>query len=282
MCFHPLNAWLHEVEKNGVKKRAVFFSPPNDLAMPIQLPCGKCLGCRMDKARTWAIRCLHESQMHEDNCFLTLTFSDDNLHDLDKRDLQLFFKRLRKALNGKRISYYAVGEYGSLTARPHYHALVFGWFPSDAYYWTGNGPTSLFRSSFLETLWPFGNSLVGSVSYESACYVSRYCAKALGSGGFALMSRNPAIGKDWYRRYGPEVSAHDGCHIPSTDCFVRPPRYYDGLSDPDDLLERKARRLAYSVKAHAHDTVSRLLDREESLRLRLERKARIGEFDAFE
>lgn len=282
MCFHPQNAWLQDVVKDGVKKRAVFFAPPTGEAQPIQLPCGKCLGCRMDKARTWAIRCLHESEMHEDNCFLTLTLSDENLHDLDKRDLQLFFKRLRKALNGRRVSYYAVGEYGSLTARPHYHALVFGWFPSDAYYWSGNGQTALFRSSFLERLWPFGNSLVGSVSYESACYVSRYCAKVLGSGGFALMSRNPAIGRDWYRKYGSEVSAHDGCHIPSTDCFVRPPRYYDGLSDPDDIAERKARRLAYSVKAHADETVQRLLDREECLRLRLERKSRIGEFDAFE
>ena len=232
MCFHPQTAWLQKVVKGGVEKNAIFFSRPSEDAQRVHLPCGKCLGCRVDKARTWAIRCLHESQMHDANSFITLTMSDEHLHDICKDDLQRFFKRLRKALGGKRVSYYAVGEYGELSRRPHYHALVFGWFPHDAYYWSGNGKNALFRSPFLERLWPFGNSLVGGVTYESACYCTRYCAKALSDGGFALMSRRPAIGKEWWSVYQSEVIAHDGCHVPNTDCFVRPPRYYDQQSAP--------------------------------------------------
>ncbi|AKO71489.1 replication initiator protein [Chimpanzee faeces associated microphage 1] len=275
MCFHPLMAWL----VNG-KPQFTFPKFAVDTPLSVQLPCGKCLGCRMDKARTWAMRCLHESQMHEDNSFITLTMSDEHLHDIDKRDLQLFFKRLRKALGGKRVSYYAVGEYGELSRRPHYHALVFGWFPSDAYYWSGSGDTRLFRSPMLERLWTLGNSLVGMVSYNSACYCTRYCVKALDDNGFALMSRNPAIGRTWYEKYGCEVEAHDGVHIPFTDCWVRVPRYYDGLANPLDLEFRKAHRR--EVHEGEYLSPSRMRDMEECLRLRLERKARIGEFDSFE
>lgn len=282
MCFHPLSAFLMTV--NG-KSRVLFKHPYPWFGEPlpaVHLPCGKCVGCRMDNARMWAIRCLHESQMHEDNAFVTLTFNDENLHDIRKDDVQKFFKRLRKALKGKRLSYYAVGEYGDLSHRPHYHALVFGWYPHDAYYWSGNGPTALFRSPFLERVWPYGNSLIGNVSYESACYCTRYCAKALASGGFALMSRRPALGRSWYDRYGSEVSVHDGCHVPNTDCFVRPPRYYDSLADPWDLDLRKERRRVAATARHAGETTDRLLQREESLVLRLKQKPRYGEFDAFD
>lgn len=282
MCFHPQLAWLQTVVKDGVERRAVFFSCPTSDAEPIHLPCGKCLGCKMDHARTWAIRCLHESQCHDRNSFLTLTFDDAHVHDICKDDLQRFFKRLRKALGGQRVSYYAVGEYGELSSRPHYHALVFGWYPDDAYYWSGCGTRALFRSPLLERLWPFGNSLVGSVSYESACYCTRYCAKALSAGGFALMSRRPAIGKQWWSLYHDEVIAHDGCHVPFSDCFVRPPRYYDMQSEPSELAERKERRKQEATVRHSGETVDRLLQREEALRLSLARRPRIGEFDAFD
>ena len=275
MCFHPLTAWM-------VNGKPQFTFPKFALETPlcVQLPCGKCLGCRMDKARTWAMRCLHESQMHDESAFITLTMNDDNLHDINKRDLQLFFKRLRKALGGKRVSYYAVGEYGELSARPHYHALVFGWFPDDAYYWSSSGENRLYRSPTLERLWSFGNSLVGMVTYDSACYCTRYCVKALDNRGFALMSRNPAIGKTWYDKYRDEVEAHDGVHVPFTDCFVRVPRYYDTLADPWDVEIRKLKR----KEKYEGQIIepSRLRDMEECLRLRLEKKARIGVFDCFD
>ena len=66
---------------------------------------------------------------------LTLTIDDENLEysedwqpQLCYRDVQLFIKKLRKQ-NAKhtknKIKYFAVGEYGGLTARPHYHLIIF-------------------------------------------------------------------------------------------------------------------------------------------------------------
>lgn len=92
------------------------------------VPCGKCYLCRINKRREWSLRLVHESCYHEDKMFLTLTYKDDKIpynFSLKKTDLQLFFKRLRKA-TGKKFKYFATGEYGEKNNRPHYHALVFG------------------------------------------------------------------------------------------------------------------------------------------------------------
>lgn len=99
----------------------------------INIPCGQCLECRMQYARTWADRCVLELQSHESSYFLTLTYdnehvnwTDDYMHmTLRKKDLQDFHKRLRDRLDYP-IRYYASGEYGDITKRPHYHDIVFG------------------------------------------------------------------------------------------------------------------------------------------------------------
>lgn len=93
------------------------------------VPCGKCLACRMQKRKEWSLRMKHEMEDWDDSIFITLTYSDQYLPDhnsLRKKDLQLFFKRLRRDLNGRRIKYFACGEYGDNTDRPHYHAIIFG------------------------------------------------------------------------------------------------------------------------------------------------------------
>lgn len=95
----------------------------------LTVPCGKCLFCRIHKRKEWSVRMLHELGEHNDNSFITLTYQDCNLPDnssLSCRHLQLFFKRLRKNLDGRRIKYFACGEYGPRTNRPHYHAILFG------------------------------------------------------------------------------------------------------------------------------------------------------------
>lgn len=93
----------------------------------LRVPCGQCLACRIAKRREWSARLQHELATHDDAVFVTLTYSDEyNDNSLHKRDLQLFFKRLRKALGDRRIRYFACGEYGDRTQRPHYHAIIFG------------------------------------------------------------------------------------------------------------------------------------------------------------
>lgn len=95
----------------------------------LTVPCGKCIACRIAKRKEWSLRMYHELNYHNESVFLTLTYDDLHLPDnnsLVKKDLQKFFKRLRRDLKGRKIKYFACGEYGDKTNRPHYHAIVFG------------------------------------------------------------------------------------------------------------------------------------------------------------
>lgn len=107
-CYRPITAWYsREVNRSG--KRSLVFSPRKAEQQddPIQISCGQCIGCRLERSRQWAVRCLHEASLYEDNCFITLTFDDNHLFkrnnpaSLDIRDFQLFMKRLRKSLKKK-------------------------------------------------------------------------------------------------------------------------------------------------------------------------------------
>ena len=147
-----------------------------------QLPCGKCIECRLSYAREWAIRCIHEAQMHEENCFVTLTYSQENLKSpfLQYRDFQLFMKKLRFAYPNKKIGVFVTGEYGEKTKRPHWHAIIFNYRPSDAIkkYTTDRGDT-VYSSESLSKIWDHGIAEFGSVTLESAGYCARYAAKKL-------------------------------------------------------------------------------------------------------
>ena len=102
----------------------------------LEVPCGKCLTCRIKKRQEWAVRMLHECESHKDSIFITLTYDEEHVPyrstlsvypTLKKSDLQKFFKRLRRDLENqnRKIKYFASGEYGD-NERPHYHAIIFG------------------------------------------------------------------------------------------------------------------------------------------------------------
>ena len=171
----------------------------NDLKhswVPMKLPCGRCVGCRLERSKQWAIRCVHESQLYKDNCFITLTFDNDHLDEdssLQLRDFQLFMKRLRKQFvppnpyeegsieyddfqQSHAIRFFHCGEYGELNKRPHHHAIIFNFDFDDKYLWK-RGTNPLWRSPTLEKLWPYGMSSIGKVTFESAAYVARYVMK---------------------------------------------------------------------------------------------------------
>lgn len=129
------------------------------------VPCGKCQACRMQRSREWATRIIHESENFEASSFLTLTYSPANLpadFGLHKRDLQLFFKRLRRNRE-KKIRYYACGEYGDQYGRPHYHAIVLGLGSKER--------------EEVEDAWGMGHIGIGGVSPDSAMYVAGYVMK---------------------------------------------------------------------------------------------------------
>lgn len=101
-CFSPLYGYKSSRLSENGKRQIVFKRQQGLVDLPVMtVPCGACIGCRIDRSRSWALRCVHESKMHDANCFITLTYNDENKPyggSLDKTDLQKFLKRLRKKL----------------------------------------------------------------------------------------------------------------------------------------------------------------------------------------
>jgi hypothetical protein len=210
---------------------------------------------------------MHENSLHDRSCFVTLTYSDDFLPyggTLVLRDFQLFLKRLRKRCGP--VRFFHCGEYGDETKRPHYHALLFGFRPEDSELYSRSSEYSLFTSPLLSSLWPFGHSTFGEVTFETAAYVARYVTKKItGSRAaehyrwvdpdtgevvqrqpeYCTMSRRPGIGMPWLHRFASETFAHDSVVMRGRE--MRPPRSYDRVFehlDPETWAGVKASRKA--------------------------------------
>lgn len=217
-----------------------------DYGTPLSLPCGRCIGCRMEKQRQWAVRLMHECEMHEDTCFLTLTYRDENLPEylsLVKGHVQQFMKCLRERVRPRLLRFFLSGEYGDDDQRldkkrpinPHYHVILFGYSFPDKFYWTTLGEHKLYRSELLEDVWSHGFCSVGSVTFDSCSYVAKYTTKKLTGEKakeygkripeFALMSRRPGIGATWFDKYRSDVYPSDEVIVKGH--VTRPPRYYD-------------------------------------------------------
>lgn len=144
------------------------------------VPCGNCMACRISRTSEWSTRIQHEMS-GKDSCFVTLTYNKDYADEkssLVKTDLVKFLKRLRKAIDAP-IKYYACGEYGDIGDRPHYHAIIIGWRPSDQYGYIRTGKDILRRSQLIEKLWKFGYSSVGTATPDSIQYVAGYVRKKI-------------------------------------------------------------------------------------------------------
>lgn len=218
--------------------KTISWSPKNTSKefATFQLPCGKCIECRLDYARQWAVRCVHEAQMHEKNSFITLTYADQHLKSpkLIYSDFQKFMRRLRKTQNAP-IGVFVTGEYGEKTKRPHWHAIIFNWSPNDQTYFRSNHRgDKIYSSKTLETLWPHGKCELGSVTMESAGYCARYAAKKLVHGQdqthdfhpISKKSSKHAIGKKWLEKFWPDIFNH-GYAILIDGSKSAVPRYYE-------------------------------------------------------
>lgn len=314
-CFHPMQAYRSKFfTKNG--KRDITFSL-NDAFWPelphnrLKLPCGQCIGCRSSRSSQWATRIMHEAHYSPDNCFLTLTFDDDHLQkrefpeSLDVKDVQKFMKRLRKKFgNGifygfnnsqfiarNRIRFFQSGEYGSQFGRPHYHVILFNCdFPDKYFFKYSPSGEKLYRSNILESLWPFGHSSIGSLTFQSAQYVAKYitlkhtgkdvglhyawdldidedtgelCVLSTLKPEFSTMSRRPGIGKDWFDEFNRDLVINDEVILDARSLPI--PAYYMKqfeLTYPSDFARIKKSRLE-SIAKHAHNnTPERLAVRE--------------------
>lgn len=168
MCLRPINAELQE-----------FGRPKFHHEGPLRLPCGKCTECISQRAVSWATRARHEISTHEENCFLTLTYNDENLpsHLVVKDPFQKFMKRLRKHTKLK-LRYMVSHEYGSKFFRPHHHAIIFGWNPKNQKLLkTTPSGEKLFTSPELDKLWQHGYHSIGSANERTAYYIASYALK---------------------------------------------------------------------------------------------------------
>lgn len=260
-CDFPITAYRSREFNPETKRYGLTFNPLKALnsTNSIRVPCGKCQGCRLERSRQWAVRCMHEASLHERNCFITLTYGNDHLpvdYSVHPYDFQLFMKRLRKHCEPNKIRFFACGEYGTKNLRPHYHALIFGHDPNDKILFEINDRGDrLYLSKSLQQLWPFGLLTVGSLTYQSASYTARYTMKKLDGleransdyylrthplhgficrvrPEFSLMSRRPGLGQGWFEKHGKETFIHDSVIVEGKE--VQPPRYYfQQLSEED-------------------------------------------------
>lgn len=225
----------------------------------IQVPCGKCLECRIQHARTWADRCVLEAKNYKDNYFVTLTYDDEHLpakNSLCPEDLQKFLKRLRKKFEGTKIRFLACGEYGDVSFRPHYHLILFNCPLNDLSYvfqMMENGkmvnhlrPVNKGDLQYSKTIYDCwqhkGMISVAKFNYDTAAYVSQYVTKKCNPKNeklyqelgivpeFLRMSNRPGIGADYFHTHdevhytGHVIVPSDGeAHVSSV------PRYYDKL-----------------------------------------------------
>jgi len=244
-CYYPIKGYRSIYVNKDTGKRGIVFSPMKGYSdLPMELPCGKCIGCRLDKAKEWAVRCVKEASLYKENCFVTLTYSPEKIPSngsLCPRNFTLFMKKLRKRLerDNLRIRFFQCGEYGEGLGRPHHHCIIFGWMPPDMKLWRQKGNTKLFRSKILEDIWGNGFVTIGFVTYESAFYVTRYILKKITGDKaeehyqgkhpeYITMSKKPGIAHDWFQKYYDDVYGDDSL-VYGLGKLTKPPRYFDKM-----------------------------------------------------
>lgn len=306
-CKRPLRGYMSRKVNDNGKRYIVFQAKEGFIDKPMDVPCGVCIGCRLDYSRQWAIRCMHEASLHPVNSFITLTYNNENLPvtgSLDKTHFQKFMKRFRKAIYPEKVRYYMCGEYGDKNGRPHYHALLFGYQFPDLELLKIQSGNKYYTSQMLEDIWGKGFVVIGNVTFESAAYVARYCVKKVrgkaldeinpdtglkpyekvySSTGeiieiepeYATQSRNPGIAAKWFEKYSDSVYPKDFITVDGRK--MKPPRYYDTQLkkiDEDLLQAIKYRRVAKAKEKAADNTIERLISKEkcESAKLKLKQR----------
>lgn len=264
----------------SIDKRVYF--PANAITEFIEIPCGQCIECRLARSRQWANRCMLELPYHNQSWFVTLTYDNEHIPTNDridhetgeivkvgtlvKKDFQDFMKRLRRYYeysgHDNKLRYYACGEYGSTTMRPHFHAIIFGLeLDSDdlSLYKKNFAGDTLYNSKLVDKAWNQGFAVLGNVTWDSCAYTARYIMKKhLGKDSdfyadnniapeFTCMSTHPGIARQYYDDHKNELFMYDMVHIGNENESreIRPPRYYEKLFEDDfpesDVLARKER-----------------------------------------
>ncbi len=293
-CYTPLKAYRAEGGRVEFSSRKGFIDRPFDLA------CGQCMGCRVERSRQWALRCVHEAQLHERNSYVTLTYRPEDVPadgSLNVTDWQKFAKRVRRELGPFR--FLQCGEYGERNFRPHHHACVFGldFGRSDWVPWKKNASGDVvYTSEKLEEKWQKGFCTIGELTWQSAAYVARYCMKKatgelakeryrridLETGEeyfvkpeYITMSRRPGLAAEWFEKFKDDVYPDD--FVVHAGKKQRVPKFYDDMldrEDPEELARLRAKRKDAVYRRKEELGYERLRVREEVHLARLSRLRR--------
>lgn len=280
-CFHPISAFRGSVSKTTGLRSVVFKAPDGDTSSAFQIPCGQCLGCRLDRAQQWTSRIMHEASLHDESLFLTLTYNDKNIpsnFSLNKRDITLFLKSLRKHYQDiALLRFYQVGEYGknpgfdfvrlpgeqSLKAerrksRPHHHVALFVKYLDgvlsqvfDDRILIREREPVLYASNNLERIWHRGLCSIGEITLDSAAYIAKYVTKKITGekADYHYAGKQPEF-STMSRKPGIGREWFNKYHndIKGIDGVLfkgfrlKPPRYYDNLYDNVDPENLKLRK----------------------------------------
>lgn len=298
-CYYPIQAWQ---SNEGGK---LMFEPPNrgrkakgfddffrSGYRELKVPCGRCIGCRLNRQNGWALRAMCEAQLHASNWFVTLTYDDEHIptHGALVYDhVQRMNRRLRKW--GFKFRFFVAGEYGDKFQRCHWHALMFGLDLPDLEIVKVVKGQSIYKSATLEKAWGRGFVHIGQVTLQSARYVASYTVKKVTGERaadhysrvipetgeiielppeMARMSRRPGLASEWLTRYWQEVVTHDS--VVSDGRGHPVPRYFDkrlkSMFENDDngrliLATLKEKRDERAERSAADSTLERLAVREQ-------------------
>ena len=236
-CYHPLQAWRTDAGD-------VILGKARHDGKILQLPCGNCIGCRQTRAQAWALRCQLELQDHNAAVFATLTYDQEHIPlTLSKPHITAYLKRLRKLIPQK-LRFFASGEYGETTQRPHYHAILYG--------------VSQLQAPQLEKAWTKGHVRIDQATPANIAYTAGYCSKKIGyrrhthqridpltgqlyewQPPFIQMSRNPGIGHKakQYLNSWRLYAIKDGHKMPVPPYFKKHWKLHATMEDLDSLKD---------------------------------------------
>lgn len=263
-CYYPLDGWRSKTPSSKTGKYPIVFKRSEaQQDQPMSVPCGNCIGCRLERSRQWAMRCMYEASLHDDTAFITLTYDDEHLPEgasLNLADWQKFMKRYRKKIAPQKIRFFACGEYGTnqditsldTIGRPHFHAIIFGHdFEDKELLATNQNGEHIYESENLRKIWGKGHVTIGACTIDSAGYVARYCTKKiLGDEAethyqrinpitgeitnlrpeFSMQSSNPGIAKKWFDEYRNDM---DKGFLTVKGVKMPPPKYFKNLYERD-------------------------------------------------
>lgn len=225
---------------NGTSKQFRHFSlstPTFKALSNLVFNCGKCIFCRKKKSYELAIRCVLHASIYNENCFLTLTYNDNNIdsNTLNYTDIQKFKKRLRQHVsrnhNGKKIEIFNVHEFGK-KGRKHWHLVIFGHDFSDKTIYSEKNNIPLYTSRLLTNLWPSGFNTIGTVTEASAMYQSQYMEKDIKNGnsnnGKKAKSNHSGIAKPYFYANFKQLLRLG--YIPFEGKKIPLPRYFQKLA----------------------------------------------------